>query len=172
MTHFKIKSFKCRQCNYATSRPSYIREHIDSAHLKLKLKSVGETFFRLCFRRNFNCGHFRVIQKSTPQIFFHNFQQGTPKIEIWNDVERKRMTLKHIKNRTVWKSVNGKNQGMLNRFCEVRTFSNIRCSKVCHFADVVASRLVNGLKCVNWSFCILIDSSYGSRILTNAIFPN
>ena len=39
------------------------------------------------------------FKKSTPQIAFHNFSPGTPRIKIWNDIESSQWTLKHQKTK-------------------------------------------------------------------------
>ena len=43
----------------------------------------------------------RIIQgdpkKGTTEIVFLNFQPGTPRFKIWNDIESTRLTMKHIK---------------------------------------------------------------------------
>ena len=54
------------------------------------------------------------------QIVSHNFQKWTARIKIKTDLDGTRLNLKHIKQQIVWKSMNGKNQGLLNRSSEVR----------------------------------------------------
>ena len=50
-------------------------------------------------------------QKSTPQIVSDNFEQWTARIKIENDLQSRRLRLKHIKQQIVWKSMNGKKSG-------------------------------------------------------------
>ena len=59
--------------------------------------------------------------KNTPQIIFGNFEKWTARMKIRNDSESRRLIVKHIKNQIVRKSINGKNEGLLNTSCEVST---------------------------------------------------